>query len=245
MSRSITRMTIADAEHYTEAQREQIIASYPEHEREARALGIPTLGSGKVFPVPESSIKCDPFPIPKHWARINGLDFGYDHPFAATSHAWDRDTDTWYVTAAYRQSQATPVIHAAAVKPWGLWIPCAWPHDGFQHDKGSGQGLAAQYRAQGLELLDEHATYEDGGNGVEAGLAEMLDRMQTGLFKVFSNLTEWFDEFRMYHRKEGKVVKLRDDLLASSRYAIMMKREAITEPVKQSTTRSNSSPWAA
>ena len=34
----------------------------------------------------------------------------------------------------------------------------AWPHDGFQHDKGSGDQLAEQYRAQGLTMLAEHAT---------------------------------------------------------------------------------------
>jgi hypothetical protein len=35
-------------------------------------------------------------------------------------------------------------------------------------------------------MLAEHATHEDGGNGVEAGVMEMLDRMQTGRLKVFS-----------------------------------------------------------
>ena len=46
-------MTIDDAEHYTPEQRAAIISSYPEHEREARAKGIPVLGSGRVFPVAE------------------------------------------------------------------------------------------------------------------------------------------------------------------------------------------------
>ena len=67
-------------------------------------------------------------------------------------------------------------------------------------------------------------------DGVEAGVLEMLDRMQTGRWKVFSHLTEWFEEFRMYHRKDGKIVKEMDDLLSSSRYAMMMKRFAITKP---------------
>ena len=58
---------------------------------------------------------------------------------------------------------------------------------------------------------------------------DMLDRMQTGRLKVFKHLTEWFEEFRMYHRKDGKVVKTDDDLLSSTRYAMMMKRHAITK----------------
>jgi hypothetical protein len=51
MTRSITRMTIEDAGHYTKEQRDAIIASYPEHEREARVKGAcRRLGSGRVFP---------------------------------------------------------------------------------------------------------------------------------------------------------------------------------------------------
>ena len=101
MSRHVTRMTIEDAEHYTPEQRASIIASYPAHEREARAKGIPTLGSGRVFPVSEESIKVAAFSIPGHWAQIGGLDFGYDHPTAGVRIAWDRDADIIYVANSY------------------------------------------------------------------------------------------------------------------------------------------------
>ena len=227
MSRWITQMTIDDVGHIDAVQREAIIASYPAHERDARVKGIPALGSGRVFPVPEDDITIDPVDIPPHWAQIVGVDFGYDHPFAAVHAAWDKDADIFYLTKAYRAKQTTPVIHAAAIRPWGDWIPCAWPHDGYQHDKGSGLGLAAQYRSQGLNMLMEHATYDDGGFGVEAGVMDMLDRMQTGRWKVFKHLVEWFEEFRLYHRQDGKIVKLRDDLISASRYALMMKRFAM------------------
>ena len=52
----------------------------------------------------------------------------------------------------------------------------------------------------------------------------MLTRMETGKFKVFSPLLDWFEEFRLYHRKDGKVVKEGDDLLAATRYGVMMLR---------------------
>lgn len=221
----VTNMTIEDAEHYTKEQREAIIASYPPHERESRAKGVPMLGSGRIFPVAEEHISIDPFEIPKHWPLIGGLDFGWDHPFAGVKLAYDRDTDTVYVIKTYRVRESTPIIHAAALKPWGD-IPWAWPHDGLQHDKGSGEQLAEQYRGQGLNLLPERATFEDGTNGVEAGISEMLTRMQTLRLRVFSTEAQWFEEFRMYHRVEGKIVKERDDLLSATRYAIMMLRHA-------------------
>lgn len=227
--RIVTTMTIDDAEHYTPEERAKIIASYPPHEREARTKGIPSLGSGLIFPVVEEDIVVEPFALPAIWPQINGLDFGYDHPFGAASLAWDRDADIVYVTKDYRQRESTPIIHAAAVKPWGEWIPCAWPHDGLQHDKGSGEQLAAQYRAQGLNMLPEKAEWEEGGNGVEAGIAEMLDRMLTGRWKVFKTCTKWLEERRLYHRKDGKIVKERDDVISASRYALMMLRFAEVE----------------
>lgn len=224
-------MTIDDVEHYTQEERDRIVASYPAHEREARSKGVPTMGSGRVFPITEERITIDPMPIPKHWAQINGSDFGYDHPFAAVNLAWDRDAeaDIVYVTKTYREREATPVIHAAALRPWGVWVPTAWPHDGYQHDKGSGLQLAGLYRDQGLNMLAEHATHVEGGFGTEAGIMDMFDRMQTGRLKVFSTLHDWFGEFRMYHRKDGKIVKERDDLLSATRIGIMMLRHAAVQ----------------
>ncbi|HXZ09751.1 MAG TPA: DNA packaging protein, partial [Paraburkholderia sp.] len=66
-------MTIDDAAHFSPAQRAAIVASYPTHERDARTKGIPSMGSGLVFPVSDEQIVCDPIAVPKHWYRINGL----------------------------------------------------------------------------------------------------------------------------------------------------------------------------
>jgi Terminase RNaseH-like domain/Terminase large subunit, T4likevirus-type, N-terminal len=219
-------MTIEDAEHIPPEERARIIAAFPAHEREARARGIPILGSGRVFPVPEETIRVEPFAVPSHWALVAAMDFGWDHPFAAVKLAWDRDADCVYVTNTYRVREQTPVVHAAALKPWGRDLKWAWPHDGLQHDKGSGETLAAQYRAQGLNMMRTHATHSTGGYGLEAGIMDMLDRLKTGRLKVFAHLTEWFEEFRLYHRKDGLIVKERDDLLSATRIALMMLRTA-------------------
>jgi len=48
---------------------------------------------------------------------------------------------------------------------------------------------------------------------------DMLTRMQTGRFKVFRHLSDRFEEFRLYHRKDGKVVKEDDDLISATRDA--------------------------
>lgn len=224
----VTSMTIFDAEHYTDEEREAIILAYPEHERKARAEGIPMLGSGAVFPVAEEMIKVQAFHLPDWWPRLVGCDFGYNHNFAAVWIAIDPDTDTIYVYDVYTVREQTPLLHAPTIRSKGAWIPVAWPHDGLQHDKGSGVALQKQYRDSGVNMLPTKATWPDGTNSVEPGLMEMLDRMQTGRLKVFSHLEAWFMEFRIYHRKEGKLVKLDDDAISATRYAIMMKRYAKT-----------------
>lgn len=229
--RCVVQMTIDDAQHYSDAEREAIVASYSEHEREARVKGVPALGTGRVFPVSEESIVCQPFTIPREWPLINGLDFGFGHPFAAVNLAWDRDGDCIYIVREYAEALTTPVVHAASIKPWGEWVPCAWPHDGLQHDKGSGLQLAQQYRAQGLNMLDDKAEWPEGGFGVEAGIMAMLDRMKTGRLKVFASCGGWIGEFRGYHRDNGLIVKRKDDRISATRYALMMLRYARNKPV--------------
>lgn len=229
MTRCVVSMTIYDVDHYTDDEKENIIASYPPHEREARARGVPMLGSGRVFPIPEGDITIPPMQIPEHWPQIVGCDFGWDHPFAAVRMAWDRDADTIYITHTYRQREATPVIHAAALRGWGSWLPIAWPHDGYQHDKQSGMQLAQSYRDEGVNMLQEHATHPAGGYGTEAGISDLMTRMQTGRLKVFETCQDWFEEYRMYHRKNGLIVKERDDLMSATRIGNMMLRFATTE----------------
>jgi hypothetical protein len=157
------------------------------------------------------------------------MDFGWDHPFAAVEVVWDRDSDVVYVSRTHRLREATPVLHAAAIRPWGnlLW---AWPRDGRRETlEGAGIALAEQYKEQSLDMCHEHAQFQDGSVSVEAGVMLMLDRMKTGRFKVFNHLLDWLEEFRLYHRKDGRVVKEGDDLMAATRYAVMMLRYARTE----------------
>jgi phage terminase large subunit-like protein len=225
--RRVITMTIEEAEHYTPEERARIIASYPEHEREARTKGVPALGSGRIFPVAEESLKIEPFDLPKHWPRIIGVDFGWDHPAAAVELAWDRDHDIVHVVWAHRMRQMTPIEHAAIIRTRGR-LPVAWPRDGRRETlEGAGIALAKQYTDNGVNMLPTHSQFEDGSVSVEAGLMDILDRMRGDRFKVFTDVSgDWFEEFRLYHRKDGKVAKEGDDLMAATRYGVMMLREA-------------------
>jgi hypothetical protein len=187
------------------------------------------MGEGRVFTVSEDDIRIEPFEIPTHYARICGIDFGIDHPAAAVWVAWDRDADTFYVHDCYRKAGETAVYHADAINK-RVKVPVAWPHDGLNREKAGGQQLYQSYRDHGVNMLSMSARYDPkkgGGQPQEPIIGEILEYMKTGRWRVFSNLSPWFEEFRSYHRKDGRLVAVRDDILKATFYAVMMKRYAM------------------
>ena len=58
----------------------------------------------------EKTISVDPFPIPDHYYRINGIDYGIDHPVAGVFLAWDKDADTMYLFLAGAEGRGTPIF---------------------------------------------------------------------------------------------------------------------------------------
>lgn len=227
MSRSVVQMTIEDALHISEEQREAIIEGYPKHEIDARVKGIPAMGSGRCYPIAEEEISIDPFKIPPHWPRIIGIDFGWAHPTAAVMLAHDRDTDILYMTNEYRKTETLIAVNAEAIKSWGKY-PVAWPADVGARDKTTGKTFKQIFKEYGLNMAGEHAQFADGGVSVNAGIELILERFHEGKMKIFSNCRMIFNEIQLYHREEGIINKRYDDLLDAMRYAVMMKRFAKT-----------------
>lgn len=230
-----TTATWDQAPHLSKADRERLWQNYPEHERATRTKGDPLMGSGGVYSsAADEDIKCEPFPdgIPQYFRRICGIDFGIDHPFAAVWIAYDADNDTIYLYDAYKISGQTASYHTQMLKSRGNWIPISWPHDGMIRDKGGGIALKDQYLHLGCNMLGVSARYSDdkgGGQAREPATLDLLDRMKTGRFKVYSHLHEWFAEKRMLHREDAKIVAHDDDLESATRYACMMLRYAVSD----------------
>jgi hypothetical protein len=231
----MTTLRMSDCKHYTEADIERIISKYPAREREMRKNGSPLMGAGLVFGIPDEEFVIDPIPMKDHFYHIIGIDFGWTHPFGASHIVWDRDEDIVYIVDDYSESKALPAVHALSVKHWGDWIPVAWPHDGMNAEKGTGDQMKKNYQDAGMNLLPNKATNPpqegevegEGGNSVEASLLEMNNRLMSGRLKVFKTCTNWLREKSMYHyQKNGKLLKQGDDVISSSRYAIMMLRMA-------------------
>jgi len=224
----LQRATWDDAPHLTEETKEALLAIYPPWQRDMRTKGEPLMGAGLIYDIDPKKIVCQPFECPSHWYVINGMDFGFDHPQAHIQLWIDNDTDTIYLAHAWKQSKCLPEVAWGAVKAWSDGVPTAWPMDGLQTEKGSGKQQKDYYEESGWDMLQVHAQWVEGGVGVEAGIVEIYRAMELGKLKVFSHLSEWFEEKTHYHRDEkGKIAKVTDDLLDAMRYAYMMRRYAI------------------
>jgi len=228
---------ISKGGHIPDERIPEIIASYKEHERATRAFGADMQGEGAVFVAPQSSIKhtLDPSEVPPYWPWMWGVDFRHSgsptsgHPFAAVLGCWDRDADVIYLMHAIRMLGLAS-SHVTAMKAFPRWqAPVAWPHDG---GRGAsiidGETVAKTYRGLGLNMRPTHATLPTGGFNFEAGLREMENRFDAKKLVVAAHLAEWFDEYQGYHRKDGLVIKVDDDLLSATRQLVMDIRFAKT-----------------
>ena len=221
-----------DAPHLSKAARDELWAALPPHQREARSKGVPSLGSGAIYPVPESEIAIPDFDIPKHWPRAFGMDVGWNCT-AAVWGAFDRESDCWYLYAMHVRGQAEPSIHADAIKARGAWINGVIDPAAKGSSQKDGQQLMRLYEDHGLLL-----TAAD--NSVEAGIHDVWQRMSSGRIKVFSTMFAWFEEFRLYRRDDkGRVVKVNDHAMDCTRYLIRSGPSVATTKPLQNSVRDN------
>lgn len=253
--RGYVTMTIHDAQHISPEERQKIIMGYAPHEREARSMGIPMRGEGRVYPFGDEQVVEPPRKdneIAPYWAKGWGLDFGIsqnttDHAFGALLGLWDRETDILYIHREIKLFGQAPLMHVHAIQSIGSQVPCLWPHDGHKTGPGDGQetvATAAIYKKLGLRMHHDHTTFDVGGYSVEAGILDITSRIQTGRLKISSNCVQLMDEFRGYYRKDGKVVPKNDDLLSCLRQLVMGKRFMQPVPLGGTFTRPKEQPIA-
>lgn len=216
-----------------------------------RMKGIPVMGTGLVFSHQEEKYKIDPIAIPSHWKRIDAIDFGglssEAHPTAFARIAYDEETDTVHVYDGFRVTgKEIPEIGVRiTMKDYSDIVPVIWPHDGHKiTNASSGQGakIADQYSAAGVNMYRNEADPKkshftnppgegemegSGGYAIMPGITEMSTRMDDGRFVVHSTVNDFFEEVRVYHMKDGKVVDRNDDFISAVRYAVQSIRHAV------------------
>ncbi len=228
MSKALITCTWDDVPHLDETAKQDLLKSYPPHMRDARAKGVPMLGSGAIYPVSESNITVEDFPIPPHWKKCFGMDPGWNYT-AATWLAQDPDSLAIYIYSVYKQEKAEPSVHAAGIKSRGDWILGVIDPAAAGAGQIDGRRMIDMYTKLGM-----HLGFAD--NSVEAGIYKCWELLSSGQMKVFASCKQWFQEYRSYARDEkGKIIKKDDHIMDSMRYAVMSGlARASAKPVPQS-----------
>lgn len=234
-SRYVVQAGWDDVPHLTAQAKRELLSSTPPYLRDARSKGVPSLGSGAIYPIQLEDVMVPPFAIPPFWRRCYGMDVGWNRT-AAIWLAEDPVDKTLYGYAEHYRGQAIPVVHATAIKARGDWIRGGIDPASRGRSQNDGKQLFADYTASGL-----HLTLAP--NAVEAGIYAVWERLETGRLKFFTTLQHLAAEYRLYHRKDGKVVKKNDHALDGLRYGVMS-FDAIAR-VRPPATRQNNSRRAA
>lgn len=219
-----------DVPHLTEQAKRDLLSSIPPFQRDARSKGIPQLGAGAIYPVPESEIVVPVFAIPKHWPRGYGLDVGWNRT-AGIFVAEDRETDTLYAYSEHYRGEAEPSVHASAIKARGSWLEGAIDPAARGRSQKDGEQLLQQYRDLALNLSLAN-------NGVESGIYEAWERFSTGRLKLFNTLANTIAEYRLYRRDDkGRVVKAKDHAMDALRYVVNTRSVLQVQPAARESWR--------
>lgn len=203
-----------DVPHLDAKTKAELLESTPPHLRDARSKGVPSLGSGAIYPIAESEFVVPPFALPAYWPRCYALDVGWNRT-AALWGAWDRSVDVVYIYTEHYRGQAEPSIHADAIKARGAWVPGVIDPASRGRAQDDGAQLIQMYTDLGLDL-------DKANNAREAGIYEVWQRLSTGRLKVVSTCLNLLAEYRLYRRDEhGRIVKEHDHCMDCLRYLVM------------------------
>ncbi len=220
MAKWVCNLSWEDAPHLTEQDKKDLLASYSPHERDARSKGIPHLGSGMIYPVPESEFVINPIKIPEHWPRVYAMDVGWKKT-AALWAAWDPKQDIWYIYSELYMGYKEPSVIADSIKARGHWINGVIDPNSDRRSEAGGEALLNTYTKLGLTLYKAN-------NAVDPGILEVYQKLSSGRIKIFDHMENTLAELRIYRRDlNGRIVKKDDHLMDTLRYLIMSGFDAL------------------
>jgi hypothetical protein len=187
-------------------------------------------GEGLVFHFPHDMWVIPDKEVPMKWKRLIGLDLPHQFSgyFSACKLALDEESDVVYLISCYVAKDQPLPVHASRVRAMGGdTVPVAWPNDGGI-GKGSENGsVAKQLKAEYLNLLSSpaHLVTIDGKKTSSrmAIIESLIERIQSGRFKVFQSCTEFLNEIDHYYHKDGKIpLKQEDHAIDATLKGLMM-----------------------
>lgn len=250
--KALFTMSIYEVPHMTPEKirmAEKRYKSAPAHVRKARLEGIPSMGTGQIYPFSRSELEGTP---PNEGIRLpwlGAIDFGKgSHQNSVLYGCHDTARDVIYITHDITTQHKSREEVASKMRRYKEWCPIAYPHDGGMNSgtsqtskdidySGVGFTVKQIYKQEKINMLEQHATFEAPASGfnVEPGLEMIRDRMSSGRLKIAPWLDGIFDEIAIYrYGEDGKPLKVKgsdkdNDRLDALRYLVMMIRFAETK----------------
>lgn len=213
-NRLVTTATWDDVPHLSKEQKDELWASIPEFQRDARSKGIPQLGSGAIYRISLDDVVVEPFEIPSHWKRVYSLDVGWNRT-ACLWGAINPDNDILYIYDELYETQKQPYEYARMIKQRGEWMRGVVDSASGNANQHDGHNIYDMLISEGLKLQYPNKS-------VEAGILKVWEGLTMGKIKFFKRCSNLQDEYKVYRRDEkGKIVKVKDHLMDCLRYLVM------------------------
>lgn len=233
----------ADAPHFTKDKIKKMLAGISEHELPMRMYGIPSQGTGSVFPFTDDSVKVPDLVPADNWVIIAGIDFGLVRdPSVVVFAAHDPVSDKFYLLSEhYMNEDRTPKAIADYIlsSPYPN-IKVITPRDGGSQNDDAADTKSKLLMQYGLNVvpwgfrnpttetsLDIKYSVKQGRGAalIEPGLTLMRTLQQEDRLKVCMSCEKWFEEKHayFYRKKASGAVKPHGDdhVIDASRYALM------------------------
>ena len=152
-------------------------------------------GGGRVYDMQFEQVSVDPFPIPEHWKKSYAISVRGNRTYALFG-AIDPTDDSAYIYSEHVMGEDRALAHAAAIKTRGDWLRGVVDPE-IEGGKQGIKKLIGAYRAQGLDL-------KTADGALEAGISNTYEALATGKLKVFSTLTGFANEFKLYSRDDAE-----------------------------------------
>lgn len=161
-----------DAPHLSDDDKAELLAGYPEYQREMRSKGVPVLGSGAVYPFNDSEINgcitkeeidANPYLYKMLWC----CDFGYSSNSEAdpsvlillaysmendciyTVSEWNSKKDSFKNRLAHMPDHMASIIKASDYP----YAPLIVPHDGKRQIEGTNTTRISEFKRLGINVI--------------------------------------------------------------------------------------------
>lgn len=241
----IQRVTWWDSPLFTDEQINSLLPALDEHERDLRSKGIPAVGKGAVFKIPDDEIKVSDVNPLAHWEILHSIDWGnVKDPTVIATGVHDVDNDIFYlINIEYLDDseEARSPANVAKIILNGPYpgAPVIVPHDsGLKSDASETNGKLLQRLGVNVPP-DPFSNPQDtmlrnvkfgqksrSGLSIETGLSEMRYLMSTGQYKVLDSCDSWFREKHSYSYSYNERTRTlgyagADHCIDASRYNVM------------------------